>query len=96
MEVEELKLLSQAGKEILLRAVVQAIPTYNISVFLLLKALCGDVNSLMQKFWWSHKNNDNQIYWMSWRRLGITKEKGGLGFREFSCCNKALLAKQYW
>ena len=26
----------------------------------------------------------------------MTKEKGGMGFREFSCFSKALLAKQLW
>jgi hypothetical protein len=33
------RLLSQAGKEILIKAVVQSISTYNMSVFLLPKAL---------------------------------------------------------
>jgi hypothetical protein len=48
----KLKLLSQAGREILIKAVIQAIPTYCMSVFMLPKALCSKINSLMQQFWW--------------------------------------------
>jgi hypothetical protein len=44
------KLLSQAGKEILLKAVIQAIPTYSMSIFLLPKELCKDLNKMMQNF----------------------------------------------
>jgi hypothetical protein len=45
------KFLSQASKEVLLKTVIQAIPTYCMSTFLLPKELCQELNSLMQRFW---------------------------------------------
>jgi hypothetical protein len=42
--------LSQVGKEILLKAIVQAFPTYSMSVFSLPLALCKSINSLMSSF----------------------------------------------
>jgi len=45
------KFFSQARKEILLKAVIQAIPTYRMNVFLLPMGLCKEINSMMQKFW---------------------------------------------
>jgi hypothetical protein len=92
----KVKFLSQAGKEILIKAVVQAIPTYIISVFLLPISLCKELNALMQRFWWGHKDNSTKIHWISWERMGVSKDRGGLGFIELVMFNKALLAKQLW
>jgi hypothetical protein len=57
--------LSQAGMEILLKAVIQAIPTYCMSIFQLLISLCKDLNGLMQDFWWNHLSKSFKIHWMS-------------------------------
>jgi hypothetical protein len=92
----KVKFLSQAGKEILLKAVVLAIPTYCIGVFQLTISLCKEINSLMQKFWLGHMANTSKIHWLSWDKMGLAKSAVGLSFRDLVLFNKALLAKQGW
>ena len=44
------KLLSQAGREVLIKAVAQALPTYIISCFKLPIGLCHEIEALIKKF----------------------------------------------
>ncbi|XP_042974842.1 uncharacterized protein LOC122306478 [Carya illinoinensis] len=88
--------LSAAGKEILIKVVLQAVPTYTMSVFLFPKRLCTELNSLLAKFWWGNQKNRKWINWGSWDRLGQQKHKGGIVFRNIEYFNLALLAKQGW
>lgn len=60
------RLLSQEGKEILIKAVVQSIPTYIMLVFQLPKTLCKKLNSLISWFWWGKNNTTNKSAWQSW------------------------------
>lgn len=76
------KFLSQAGIKIILKAVVQAIPAYCMSVFQLPKSLCSQIHSLMNWFWWGSKSATNGVHWMSWSCLRLPKQRGGLGFRD--------------
>ena len=46
------KLLSQVGKEVLLKPVVQAISTFTMGCFKLPLGLCSDIEMLIRKFWW--------------------------------------------
>ena len=44
------KLLSQAGREVLIKSVAQAIPVYAMNCFPLPFGLCDDINSMMGNF----------------------------------------------
>ena len=44
------KLLLKAGKEILIKAVIQAIPMYSMSCFKIPNSLCDELTSLMRNF----------------------------------------------
>ena len=46
------RMLSRAGKEVLIKAVVQSIPTYTMGVFLLPAKLCNELDALCARFWW--------------------------------------------
>lgn len=46
------KLLSKAGKEVLIKAITQAIPTYSMSYFKIPDSLCEEITSLIRNFWW--------------------------------------------
>lgn len=45
------KLLSQAGREVLIKSVIQSIPTYVMSCFKLPITFCHEIESLIRKFW---------------------------------------------
>ena len=59
------KLLSRAGKEILIKAVAQAIPTYAMSCFDLTKSLCDDISAMICWFWWAQQENEKKMHWLS-------------------------------
>ena len=46
------KFLSRPGKEVLIKAAIQSIPTYLMSIFRILDDIIDDINSMVVRFWW--------------------------------------------
>ena len=87
------KLLSNAGCEIMIKAVAQVTTTYTMNCFKLLDALCHDLNSMVSQFWWGQKDKEQKMAWTSWDNLCRPKVEGGMGFKDLKVFNLALLAK---
>lgn len=90
------KMFSSGGREILIKAAAQAVPAYAMSIFKIPKGLCDDIQRAIARFWWGSKEDKRGIHWARWDKLSHAKSRGGMGVRDFSCFNQALVAKQGW
>lgn len=90
------KILSAAGKEVLIKAIAQTMSLYIMNCYMLQKGLTDDIHQLCTSFFWIDTEDKKHIHWRSWENLCLTKAEGGMGFKNLHAYNLALLAKQGW
>ncbi|XP_056855051.1 uncharacterized protein LOC130504459 [Raphanus sativus] len=88
--------LSKGGKEVLIKSILLALPTYVMSTFLLPLEICENFASAIAQFWWSSNPPKRGIHWSKWEKVCLPREEGGIDFRMIHEFNLALLAKQLW
>lgn len=87
------KFQEQAGRELLIEAVAQALPTFIVSCIKLPKLFCKDIEHMFAKFWWGQCETARCIALVG--KICVSpKCKGGLGFRDLEIFNLESLEKQ--
>lgn len=74
------KLLSQAGREVLIKSVIQAIPTFTMGCFKFPVSLCHEIEAMVKKFWWGQRGERRNIHWIRWEELTKSKLVGRMAF----------------
>jgi len=88
--------LNIAGRLVLLKSILQAIPIYPLSIMAAPQGACTKIKEIYGKFIWGGPNQQRKWALVSWKSLTKRKEEGGLGLRYPKKLNKVLGAKLWW
>ncbi|CAH9101516.1 unnamed protein product [Cuscuta epithymum] len=90
------KNLSQGGKLILIKHVLNAIPMHTLAVDKLPKKVVKILNCKTSSFFWGSSNNKRKYHWIRWSKLCLPNLEGGLGIRSLTDIEKAFTLKLWW
>lgn len=90
------KILSPAGRLVLIQSVLQSLPIYYMSTVLIPQKVIKALNDLMRRFMWGAMDKDRYLAYVAWDRICMPFEKGGLGIRSLKEVNEALVLKSLW
>ena len=58
--------------------------------------MCNKLDAIVRSFWWGHDLGTRKLHLVNWGNVCKPKRLGGLGFKNFSLFNRAMIAKQNW
>ncbi|KAJ0482676.1 hypothetical protein HanIR_Chr13g0656551 [Helianthus annuus] len=73
------KCLSFAGRMILAKAVMGALPNYYFSMYLAPKKVIQTLDAIRRDLVWGRKDGKNKIRWIAWNKMVRPKKYGGFG-----------------
>ena len=73
-----------------------SMPLYQLSLFRMPKGVARRLEKLQRDFLWGGGSTEGKAHLVSWEKVCVSKEKGGLGLRKIVQLNKALLGKWVW
>ena len=88
--------LSMGGRISLINSVLSAMPIYLLSFFKIPKKVVQKAVSIQRNFLWGGGVEAARIAWVNWDTVCLPKSKGGLGIKDLTKFNEALLGKWGW
>lgn len=90
------RVLSHAGRLVLIRYVLQALPIYYMAISRIPKSVVNEITSIIRRFFWGKTGQQRFLAYVAWDRITEPLEEGGLGLRDLTTMNEALLMKFLW
>ncbi|XP_078154682.1 uncharacterized protein LOC144550407 [Carex rostrata] len=90
------RLLSHAGRVILIKSVLQSIPVYHMSTTLLPRRVIKALTDIVRRFFWGKADRGRYMAYVAWDKITKPIKEGGLGIRDLGTVNEALLTKLLW
>ncbi|WMV11713.1 hypothetical protein MTR67_005098 [Solanum verrucosum] len=87
---------SLGGRVTLINSVLEALPTYVMSLFPLPTKIEERLDKLRSDFLWSGNKEGKKIHLVKWQTTLLSNKTGGLGIKNLRVQNKSLLSKWLW
>ena len=88
--------LSRAGKLVLIRAVLNSLPVYYLSLFKMPRKVANEIIRLQSRFLWNGNDGKRYSALVKWDVVQRPKKQGGLSVGDPMLKNAALLFKWWW
>ncbi|KAI5447832.1 hypothetical protein KIW84_015326 [Lathyrus oleraceus] len=90
------KQLSLGGKVTLLNSVINNLPIFLLSFFKAPKCVLEDIIKIQRNFLWGDGGGSRKMCWVSWDKICLKTEEGGLGVKHVEWFNLSLMSKWGW
>ncbi|PKU83109.1 Putative ribonuclease H protein [Dendrobium catenatum] len=90
------KLLSQAGRALLIKTSLLATPMFLITHTIVPHGVLHEVKKIARTFLWQQETGSRGMHYIAWEELCLPKAQGGLGFRDLCRWQSALRARLAW
>ena len=92
----KLKMLSRAGRLILIKSVLNNLSMYYLGLFKMPKQVVRKIISIQSKFFWEIKEGDLGMALVIWEIIQRPKKLGDLGVGDLVLKNTSMLFKWWW